>query len=191
MCLSHFWLQISLFRHFTSLTYFTVQGLNFPDLFRLSLHLGLCIPRCVCFFPCLGCFLFHLCVFTTLHFTALIPALAMAPDDEPGIVLRPVCTVKRFANRATRTAPYLGSASSSFCPPTPKASGLPTPQLLCRWSQGRFSPDYRPKGLSPVEPVGLFPPLRESRFQSRGVLPTGGWQFVHPLWAFIARAFSL
>ena len=107
----------------------------------------------------------------------------MALDEQTGTVpdsqlflglLRPVCTVKRFANRAARTAPYLESAPSSFCPPTPKAPGLPTPQLLCRWSHGRFSPDYRPKGLTPAGSVGSSPPLREPRLQCSGDLHFGG-----------------
>ena len=153
----------------------------FPRIIWITTSFKFCIP--IVFAYASFHFSSHSCPFDTLHFTALNLALAMALDDQLGAVPdsqpllglhRPVCTVKRFANRAARTAPYLGSAPSSFCPPTPKAPGLPTPQLLCRWSQGRFSPDYRPRGLSPVESVGLSPPLRESRFQFRGVLPTGG-----------------
>ena len=105
----------------TVLTQFLLQshfvfGVS-PGVFGSPPHLVFCIPIVFAFAS------FHFssrhCLSDTLHFTALILALAMALDDQTGTVpdsqpllglLRPVCTVKRFANRAARTAPYL-----AFC----------------------------------------------------------------------------
>ena len=169
LCFSQFWLQILLFRHFTYLICLIVQGLDFPDqlsrlhrVFSLLFHFPLVfwLPRFL----------------DTRH-------PAMASNDETGTVsppqpllgsLRPICTVKRFANRAVRAAPYVASEPAPFCPPTPKAPSIPLPQLVCRWSQGRFAPDYRPRGFSLHGSAGLSPQQREPRSHFFGVLPVGG-----------------
>ena len=67
--------------------------------FWITTSFAFCIHQCVCLSPSFT-FGSHLCHFATLHFTALILALAMALDDETGTVpdsqpllglLRPVC----------------------------------------------------------------------------------------------------
>ena len=108
------------------------------------------------------------------------------PSDAAASNVRPVCRVKRFANRSFRASPFGASSSTSsdaFEPPVPSV----IPPVCGRWDQGHLAHSYRPQALGALRYGGLPPPVRGPSAPHVDRLSLGGLTFQHsPLAIFRA-----
>ena len=86
-------------------------------------------------------------------------AYLLEPLDATPTTVRPVCRVKRVANRSFRASPFGTSSSASsdvFETPVPPVA----PPVSGRWDQGSLSKSYRPQAIGALRYGGLPPPVR-------------------------------
>ena len=103
----------------------------------------------------------------------LDPQPSMNPAD---LAVRPVCRVKRFANRLYRSSPIAPSTpTESLVSNSPIPSV--TPPLSGRWDEGHLSASYRPQAFGRLQFGGLQPPSLGPSAPHPRPLSVGGLQF--------------